>query len=55
MVKFSTNPAGAAIVNTLGPLRRFVAGPADESERRYLVIIPARAGGDVQPVQVQLE
>jgi hypothetical protein len=55
MVKFSTNPAGAAIVNTLGPLRGFVAGPADESERRYLVIIPARAGGDVQPVQVQLE
>jgi YVTN family beta-propeller protein len=55
LVKFSTNPAGAAIVNTLGPLRGFVAGPADESERRYLVIIPARAGGDVQPVQVQLE
>jgi YVTN family beta-propeller protein len=55
LVKFSTNPAGAAIVNTLGPLRGFVAGPADESERRYRVIIPARAGGDVQPVQVQLE
>jgi YVTN family beta-propeller protein len=55
LVKFSTNPAGAAIVNTLGPLRRFVAGPVDESERRYLVIIPAGAAGDVQPVQVQLE
>jgi YVTN family beta-propeller protein len=55
LVKFSTNPAGAAIVDTLGPLRHFVAGPADQSDRRYLVIIPVGAGGDIEPVQVQLE
>src|SRR5260221_4752315 len=55
LVKFSTNPAGAAIVDTLGPLRHFLAGPAVQSDRRYLVIIPAGTSSDVQPVEVQLE
>jgi YVTN family beta-propeller protein len=59
LVAFTTNPAGAAIVNTLGPLRHFVAGPADQSDRRYLVIVPANAPAsastDSEPLQIQLE
>ena len=34
-----TNPAGAAIVNTVGPIRQVVEVSAPES-RRYLVIAP---------------
>jgi YVTN family beta-propeller protein len=55
LATFATNPAGAAIVNTLGPLRHFLAGPADQSDRRYLVIVPASAGPDSEPLQIQLE
>jgi YVTN family beta-propeller protein len=51
---FQTNPAGAAIVNTLGPLRQFVVGPADPNDRRYLAIVPLDEGGSGKPVQVQL-
>jgi len=49
---FMTNPAGAAIVNAVGPIRQFVAGQGP-SPRRYLIIVsgtPATAG---PPVQVQ--
>jgi YVTN family beta-propeller protein len=42
LVAFTTNPAGAAIVNTLGPLRHVVAGPANQTDRRYLVIVLRR-------------
>ena len=55
IVAFTTNPAGAAILDTLGPLRHFVAGPADESDRRYLVIVPGSGSADSEPVQIQLE
>jgi hypothetical protein len=55
LVAFVTNPAGAAIVDTLGPLRRFVAGPADQTDRRYLVIVPASANTESEPLQIQLE
>ena len=50
---FTTNPAGAAIVNTVGPIRQIVKSDAP-SERRYLVIAEGTADrvGDV--VQVQL-
>jgi len=49
IARFMGNPAGAAIVNTLGPLREAVDrdAPAGGSERRYLVI--AAANPDGQP------
>lgn len=50
---FKTNPAGAAIVNAVGPIRQIVQGQTPEA-RRYLVI----AAGDDGPtdvVQIQAE
>jgi YVTN family beta-propeller protein len=49
LASFTTNPAGSAIVNAVGPIRQIVRNDA-KSARRYLVI--AAAGGG-QPVQVQ--
>ena len=50
--RFTTNPAGAAIVNTVGPIRQLVhddlAGP-----RRYLVI--AAVSGTEAPIPVQIQ
>jgi len=51
---FMTNPAGAAIVNAIGPIRQLVRGE-DKSPRRYLVIAPGTAGQHGAPVQVQAE
>jgi YVTN family beta-propeller protein len=51
---FRTNAAGAAIVNTLGPLRRAVAGASEPSDRRYLAIVPADESDRPEPVQIQL-
>ena len=48
-----TNPAGAAIVNTVGPVRQVIAAKADD-QRRYLVIAPGVPPDLGQPVQVQL-
>ncbi len=50
---FTTNPAGAAIVEANGPLRRIVQS-RNATERRYLVIAPGDASnyGDVVQVQV---
>jgi hypothetical protein len=48
-----SNPAGAAIVNTVGPIRQVIQGGGNEPQR-FLVIVsgtPAQLG---QPVQVQL-
>jgi YVTN family beta-propeller protein len=50
---FMTNPAGAAIVNTIGPIRQLVRGEA--SPRRYLVILPGTPANHGAPVQVQSE
>jgi YVTN family beta-propeller protein len=50
LAEFTANPAGAAIVNALGPIRQIVEGGA--AERRYLVIAPAVSGA--APVQVQV-
>ena len=52
---FMTNPAGAAIVNAIGPIRQVVRGE-DKIPRRYLVIVPGTPDnhGGV-PVQVQSE
>jgi YVTN family beta-propeller protein len=58
IASFTTNAAGAQIVETLGPLLQVVTGPAQpsgqdqEPDRQYLVIIPAT--GSTQPLQVQL-
>jgi len=52
LTAFTANPAGAAIVNTVGPIRQVVQ-QQDKVERRYLVIAagtPAELGA---PVQVQ--
>jgi YVTN family beta-propeller protein len=51
---FMTNPAGAAIVNTIGPIRQLVRGE-DKAPHRYLVILPGTADNHGVPVQVQKE
>jgi YVTN family beta-propeller protein len=50
---FTTNPAGAAIVNAVGPIRQIVQSAAPV-ERRYLVIVPGTADKPGRPVQVQV-
>jgi YVTN family beta-propeller protein len=52
IAKFMTNPAGAAIVVTIGPLRRAVQGN-EGSPRRYLMIAPLIEDKPGAPVQVQ--
>ena len=51
---FMTNPAGAAVVNAIGPIRQLVRGE-DKSPRRYLVIAPGPVANPGAPVQVQTE
>ena len=51
---FMTNPAGAAIVNAIGPIRQLVRGE-DKTPRRYLVIVPGTPDNHGVPVQVQKE
>ncbi|WER48079.1 YncE family protein [Cupriavidus sp. WKF15] len=53
LANFNTNPAGAAIVNAIGPIRQVVQGIAGTEARRYLVIAPAVDGKPATPVQVQ--
>jgi len=52
IAQFKTNPSGAAIVTTIGPLRRAVQQDAHES-RRYLVIAQVVGGKLGVPAQVQ--
>jgi hypothetical protein len=49
--QFMTNPDGAAIVNTVGPIRQIVQ---ENVPPRYLVIVPGTAKQHGAPVQVQL-
>ena len=49
---FTTNPAGAAIVNAIGPLRK-VAQPDAPSQKRYFVIVAQT--GDPMAAPLQLE
>jgi YVTN family beta-propeller protein len=49
---FMTNPAGAAIVNAVGPIRQVVQG-ADQTPRRYLVIVPGTADDHGAAVQIE--
>jgi YVTN family beta-propeller protein len=50
--RFMTNPAGSAIVNTIGPIRQVVQG-ADQIPRRYLVIVPGTPDDHGTAIQVQ--
>jgi YVTN family beta-propeller protein len=49
---FMTNPAGSAIVNSVGPIRQVVQG-SDQIPRRYLAIVPGTAADHGAAVQVQ--
>jgi hypothetical protein len=51
---FMANPAGSAIVNTIGPIRQLARGD-DKLQPRYLVIAPGTAAEHGPPVQVQAE
>jgi YVTN family beta-propeller protein len=55
LVSFMTNPAGAAIVNTIGQIQQVVKSGDTQAQdkRRYLVIAPQVAGKAGTPVQVQ--
>ena len=50
---FMTNPAGAAIVNAIGPIRQLVETDV-KAQRRYLVIVPVVGTNLGDPVQVQI-
>lgn len=53
LAAFTTNPAGSAIVNALGPIRQVVKGELSV-QRRYLVIAPGTADQHGAAVQVQV-
>jgi YVTN family beta-propeller protein len=52
LANFVTNPAGAAVVNAVGPIRQTVQG-ATPAPRRYLVIAPVIDGKIGASVQIQ--
>ena len=52
LAAFTTNPAGAAVVDALGPIRQLVRGEV-EGPRRYLVIVPGTPDHHGAPVQIQ--
>lgn len=52
LAAFTANAAGAAIVNTLGPIRQIVRAEAG-GQRRYLVIAPGTTSQQGAPVQIQ--
>lgn len=54
LAAFKTNPAGAAIVNALGPIRQVVQNNVTTKDRRYLVIVPGTTASHGAPVQVQV-
>jgi YVTN family beta-propeller protein len=54
LATFITNPAGAAIVNAVGPIRQIVQSDASP-ERRYLVIVTNEGGKPGKLMQVQAE
>jgi hypothetical protein len=53
LAQFMTNPAGAAVVNAIGPIRQ-VTRADGTSSRRYLVILDGKPGETGSPVQTQL-
>jgi hypothetical protein len=52
LASFTTNPAGSAIVDTVGPIRQIVEG-SDTAPRRYLVVAEGNAAQIGRIVQVQ--
>jgi len=52
LAAFMTNPAGAAVVNAIGPIRQVVQADAGAA-RRWLVIAPGTAAAPGAAVQVQ--
>jgi YVTN family beta-propeller protein len=54
LAAFTTNPAGSAIVNALGPIRQIVQGE-DKAERRYLVIVAGTPDKHGAPLQIQAQ
>jgi hypothetical protein len=54
IAQFMTNPAGAQIVNAVGPIRQIVdpAAPARD-QRRYLAVMTVENGKPGRPVQLQ--
>jgi len=52
LAAFTTNPAGSAVVNAVGPIRQVVRGEEDVP-RRYLVIAVGTAAQHGAPVQIQ--
>jgi YVTN family beta-propeller protein len=53
LTTFMTNPAGAAIVNAIGPIRQIVESN-EPSAKRYLVILPGTPDKPGAPAQVQV-
>ena len=54
LAEFTTNPAGAAIVNAVGPIRQIVQGE-EATPRRFLTIVSGTVDKLGAPVQVQVE
>jgi YVTN family beta-propeller protein len=54
LAAFTTNPAGSAIVNTVGPIRQAVRGEF-EARPRYVVIAPGTPDQHGVPVQIQAQ
>ncbi len=53
LTTFMTNPAGAAIVNAIGPIRQIVQSN-EPSTKQYLVILPGTPDKPGAPAQVQV-
>ena len=54
LAEFTTNPAGAAIVNAVGPIRQIVQGE-EATPRRYLTIVSGTTNKPGAPIQVQVD
>jgi hypothetical protein len=52
IARFMANPAGAQIVNAVGPIRQIV-DPATPDERRYLAVMTVENEKPGRPVQLQ--
>ena len=53
LTTFMTNPAGAAIVNAIGPIRQIVQSN-EPSTKQYLVMLPGTPDKPGAPAQVQV-
>ena len=53
IAQFMTNPAGAQVVNAVGPIRQIVDPSEAREHRRYLAIMALENGKLGRPVQLQ--